>query len=139
MEMAEIYECEICKNRILEKTVLKHKVTHGITDKLKCENCPTEFTLRKTYMRHQQESYDEEGNPRNNCPVCDKTCCTGKHLSAHLNLVHKEEFYCTVCKRKFSLKHHWERHWINRSSFACEACKKNLCNKKGYREHMSVL
>jgi uncharacterized C2H2 Zn-finger protein len=83
-------------NRILEKTVLKHKVTHGITDKLKCENCPTEFTLRKNYMRHQQESYDEEGNPRNNCPVCDKTCCTGKHLIAHLNLVHNEEFYCTV-------------------------------------------
>ena len=129
MEKAEIYECEICgKHNSREDSALKHKATHGITDKLKCENCPNEFTLRKNYMRHQLESYDEEGNPRNKCHVCDKTCCTGKLLSAHLNLVHKEEFYCTVqykdhssfhaclhhgckyctvCIRKFSLKHHW--------------------------------
>ena len=51
MEKAEIYECEICgKHNSREDSALKHKATHGITDKLKCENCPTEFTLRKNYM-----------------------------------------------------------------------------------------
>jgi len=138
-EKIEIYECEICgKHNSREDSALIHKTTHGIADKLKCDNCPTEFTLKKNFMRHQRESYDDEGNPLHECHFCNKTCCTGKLLSAHLDMEHKEDFYCTVCKRKFSLKHHWERHWKNRSSFACEACNRYFCNKKGYNEHMRL-
>ena len=135
----EIYGCEFCgKQFSREDSVLKHKMTHNISEKLKCEHCTTEFSLKKSLKRHQKESLDEAGDIRHKCNICDKRCCTGKMLMAHLNSMHKE-FCCSVCKQIFSFKHHLERHNKNRNSFTCEDCGKHFCHKKGFSEHICVI
>ena len=140
VDNSQTYKCEFCgKQFAREDSVLKHKVTHKIIDKLKCELCASEFSLRKNYKRHQIEALGKDGNPRHECYICGKTFCTGKILSAHVNSLHKEEFFCTVCKQIFNFKHHYERHVIRRTPFTCEDCGRHFCNKKGYSEHISAI
>ena len=59
-------------------------------------------------------------------------------LSAHLSSNDKEEFFCTVCKKSFDYKHHYERHIINRTLVSCQECGISFCNKKGYNNHISA-
>jgi uncharacterized Zn-finger protein len=107
----QTYECEYCEKQFARKDiVLKHAAIHkSIINKTKCENCGSEFSLGKNYMRHHLGTHDEDGYPRHNRHICDTIFCTGKILRLHLFSNHKEDFFCTVCDKSFDYKHHYER------------------------------
>jgi uncharacterized C2H2 Zn-finger protein len=134
------YECELCEKKFgKEDTLLKHKATHKISNKVKCEVCGSEFSLKKNYTRHMNEALGKDGNPQNKCHICSKTFCTGKILSGHISCMHKEEFLCTLCQKTFNHKHHYERHIKDRDLVSCEDCGNSFCNKKGYTKHIDSI
>ena len=76
--MTETSICELCgKHFSREDSVLKHKRSHKITEKFKCEHCTSDFTLKQSLKCIRKK-----------CKKCDKICCTGKILMAHLNFEH---------------------------------------------------
>ena len=136
----QIFGCDLCEKTFSRKdSLFIHKATHKTTKSFTCEHCLTEFSLNKNFVRHRKESLDKRGNLRHKCPICDKSFCTERFLTAHMKFGHAEEFICTVCKQKFSSKYHWERHHINKTSFACEECKEYFCHKRGFSKHMKVV
>ena len=137
VEGTETFECEFCGKRFArEDSVMQHKVTHNVVDKIQCENCETKFSLRKNYKRHQKEALFEDGSPQHVCYICEKTFCTGKLLSGHINEFHK--FSCPICNQSFTLKHNLERHVGNRFAVTCKDCGKVFCNYKAYSEHEDI-
>jgi uncharacterized C2H2 Zn-finger protein len=64
------YECEYCGKRFeREDSVMKHKVTHNVVEKIECEKCQSKFSLMKSYKRHIQDTlWEEDGSPKH---VCD--------------------------------------------------------------------
>ena len=79
----------------------------------------------------------EVGSPQHVCYICEKTFCTGKLLSGHMNAFHKK-FSCPICNQSFTLKHNLERHVGNRFAVTCKDCGKVFCNYKAYSEHEDI-
>jgi uncharacterized C2H2 Zn-finger protein len=137
VERIETFECEFCGKRFnREDSVMMHKVTHNVVDKLQCENCENTFSLKKNYKRHQKEALFEDKTPKHVCYICEKICCTGKLLSGHMSSFHKK-MSCPICNQSFTFKHNLERHVGNRVIVTCKDCGKVFCNSKGYIKHVS--
>ena len=138
-ETTETFECEFCDKRFArEDTLLQHKVTHNLVEKIECENCGCKFTLRKNYKRHIQEALGEYGTPQHVCPICEKDFCNGKLLSGHMIACHKE-YSCPLCNETFTLKKNLERHVGKRVAVTCKDCGKVYCSNKSYSEHTDIL
>ena len=133
------YECEFC-GKLFERedSVMQHKVTHKVVDKIECEKCRTTFSLMKSYKRHIKDAVWDDGSPQHVCEFCDEDFCNGKQLSGHINAQHKN-FPCPLCEQTFTLKYNLERHVGNRLAVTCKDCGKIFCNKKSYTEHMDTL
>jgi uncharacterized C2H2 Zn-finger protein len=139
VEGTETFECEFCGKRFArEDSVMQHKVTHKVVEKIECEKCQTKFSLRKSYKRHQKEALWEDGSPQHVCEFCDENFCNGKQLSGHINAYHKN-FVCPLCDQSFTLKYNLERHVGNRVAVTCNKCGKVFCNNKSYTEHLDLL
>ena len=137
-ETTETFECEFCDERFArEDTLLQHKATHNVVEKIECENCECKFTLRKNYKRHIKEALGEDGSPQHVCAICGKEFCNGKLLSGHMNACHKN-YSCPLCNQSFTLKKNLERHVGKRVAVSCKDCWKVFCNNKAYSEHIDI-
>ena len=134
------YECEYCGKRFeREDSVMKHKVTHNVVEKIECEKCQSKFSLMKSYKRHIQDTlWEQDGSPKHVCDFCDESFCNGKQLSGHIKANHKN-FRCPLCDQSFTWSFNLERHIGNRVAVTCKECGKIFCNKKSYAEHMENL
>ena len=134
------YECEFCGKRFeREDSVMKHKVTHNVVEKIECGRCQTKFSLMKSYKRHLKDTlWDHDGSPKHVCEFCDESFCNGKQLSGHINANHKN-FRCPLCDQSFTWNFNLERHVGNRVAVTCKECGKIFCNKKSYSDHMDSL
>ena len=63
------YECEYCGKRFeREDSVMKHKVTHNVVEKIECEKCLTKFSLMQSYKRHVKDTlWEHDGSPKHLC------------------------------------------------------------------------
>ena len=134
------YECEYCGKRFeREDSVMKHKVTHNVVEKIECEKCHAKFSLMQSYKRHLKDAlWEHNGSPKHVCEFCDDIFCNGKQLSGHINANHKN-FRCPLCDQSFTWNFNLERHVGNRVAVTCQECGKIFCNKKSYSGHMGNL
>ena len=60
-ETTETFLFEFCDKRFArEDTLLQHKVTHNVVEKIECEKFLTKFSLMKNYKRHLKDSLWED-------------------------------------------------------------------------------
>ena len=142
-KIVRLFPCENCGlNLQSKKDLLKHLETHidrrsrtkRAPEKLKCELCHYEFTVKKSLDSHMLGVYDEHGSPRYRCEECNIVFCIGNQLKKHRNEKHSD-CVCSSCDQRFTTKRALESHLKKQEMFNCLVCGKQFCNKKSFKAH----
>ncbi|XP_059616063.1 zinc finger protein 26-like [Phlebotomus argentipes] len=147
--------CLICSNRYKVKTTLKthmekHQLLHE-EDK-NCPYCSKTFERMSSMKNHLKFSHRgltlNTINPPFRCSVCKQIHKTLEGLKKHA-LLHKNDFKCEICKKKFHdnrmLRKHFEvfhtkieKPKIQKTPkvFKCPMCEKKLKSKYTLQRHL---
>ena len=121
----------------LETHIDRRSRTKRAPEKLRCDLCLYEFTVKKSLDSHILGVYDEHGNSRYRCEECNIVFCTGNQLEKHRNQKHSD-YVCSSCDKQFTTKRALEYHLKRQKTFNCLLCGKQFCNKKRFNAHRNT-
>ena len=145
-KIVKLFPCENCGlNLQSKKDLLGHLETHidrrsrtkRAPEKLRCDLCHSEFTVKKSLDRHVLGMYDEHNIPKYRCKECDIVFCTGKQFEKHQKQKHSG-LMCPLCDQWFTTKRALECHSKRQEAFTCSVCGKQLCSKKTFTAHTNI-
>ena len=96
--------CDICGKRF--KALSYHRKKEHSEDGAKCRFCNLAF---KSDYRRQTHEFEVHNTNAEICSLCGKKikkCYLEKHMSSHLERLHK----CEICGKAFKISFHLERH-----------------------------
>ena len=129
----------------------RSKVAKCSTNKLQCEYCGKEFSVKRYLDAHVKVTHTEKQSFK--CDECDKSFTQPKHLKRHSDTVHghcksdhvnltgeKKTNTCDICGTNFTridnLNEHIKRaHSLQSEKFTCSLCGKKFDRKWNMKCH----
>ena len=103
-------------------------------EKVACQQCNSEFSLKKNLDQHKKLSLNKDGSSKFQCSDCDEKFCTGKKLKEHEKEEHTPT--CQDCGLTFAAERYLDFHIKSKRSLPCDQCDAVLCNKIALNHHM---
>ncbi|XP_013406011.1 zinc finger and BTB domain-containing protein 49 isoform X3 [Lingula anatina] len=110
--------------------------------KYQCGTCGRTFLHSLSLTAHQKEHLCDKGSSRQvQCKVCNQSFTSGKGLTKHLNLYHKDSLCCNACNATFTTQVSLQRHMrvAHKSKmYSCEICNKSFGYKISLHRHFEA-
>ena len=107
------------------------KTVHTVKTKLKCDQCQTVVTTKRSLQFHMIKQHDVNV-PLKYCELCGKGFKLQFYLKAHIKKIHnaQKKFPCSDCEYEASsnrmLSYHTNTAHSEAKPFQCEVCKKSF-------------
>ncbi|XP_002739696.1 uncharacterized protein LOC100378440 [Saccoglossus kowalevskii] len=139
---AKNHECEICKERFLNSSILMLHIrrTHTREGLMNCCICRKGYMSKYELKVHQSLAHNmfEQLLP---CELCGKTFTHNRRLQLHMKVVHSTQpVQCKICGKQFKNQHRLKGHSYTHAEkkLECEICHKLFALKHHYQSHMLV-
>uniref|UniRef100_A0A8D8U0F8 Zinc finger protein 585A n=2 Tax=Cacopsylla melanoneura TaxID=428564 RepID=A0A8D8U0F8_9HEMI len=143
-------KCSICFNRKYELAEHEHIIhggkKHNVYKAYKCTVCSKAFTHKIGLEDHQ---YVHTGQKSHVCHICPSRFASRRGLEMHIKVAHEgykrlrpyENIQCELCGKKFSQRHHYNRHKRHIHGDGkpkCPVCGKIVSSKDFLAVHMNM-
>lgn len=140
-------ECDACSKRFFCKQILvKHLKSHipaELQERFVCDICNVGYARKDNIINHMQINHMKH-KAKLVCSYCGKVFVHRRHLSLHVNLVHKKikNYKCKFCKTNFEALSKLKDHLLTNhksealsESFICDVCGLTFSYQKGLSKH----
>jgi C2H2-type zinc finger/Zinc finger, C2H2 type len=139
--------CDSCGRSFFCKQILiKHVRSHipvELREKYVCDICSIGYSRKDNVIKHMQINHMKY-KPEFVCSFCGKLYKHRKHLTMHVNWVHKnmKSFKCKYCKINFNELSKLNAHLLSNhqaevksETYICDICGLSFSYKKGLSKH----